>query len=86
MDKWIPLHKTRSLTSSCTRNWLEAEELYANGTHRGSLIHGYNINMYYTVGKNVKHKDNVFDYVYYVYGTWCGFYSLVLSWVDDVQQ
>ena len=39
--------------------------------------------MYYKVTKNVKHKDNVFDYAY---GTLCGFYNLVLLWVDDFQQ
>ena len=53
---------------------LEAQELYANGTHSSSLIHGYDVNMYFTLAKNVKHKDNVFDYAY---GTRCGIYSLV---------
>ena len=23
------------------------------------IIHGYNVNMYYTIAKNVKHKDNL---------------------------
>ena len=39
--------------------------------------------MHVTLAKNVKDKDNVFDYAY---GTRCGFYSLVFLWVDDFQQ
>ena len=64
-------------------NWLEAQELYANGTNSSSVIHSYNVNMYYTIANNIKHKDNVFDYAY---GTRCGFYSLVLLWADNFQQ
>ena len=67
-------------------DWLEAQELYANGTHSSSVIYGYNVNMYYTIAKkawNEGHEDNVFDYAY---GTRCGFYSLALLWVDDFQQ
>ena len=64
-------------------NWLEAQELYANGTNSSSVIHSYNVNMYYTIANNIKHKDNVFDYAY---GTRCGFYGLVLLWADNFQQ
>ena len=53
----------------------KVQEIYASGTHSSNLIHGYSVNMYYTTAKNVKHKDNVFDYGY---GTRCHFYNLVL--------